>query len=196
MTESIAPRTVRGRAKAGRRQAMLDAAARLFAERGFNGVSIEDLGSATGVSGPAVYRHFPSKQAVLAALLVGVSEGLLDGGRGVVSRAPGPAEALLGLIRFHVDFALANSHVIRVQDRDLGGLTEADRHSVRALQRQYVELWVRVLQNTHPDVDAAVLRTRAHAVFGLMNSTPHTGRALPRTRLRDELERMAWASLA
>ena len=78
--------TQRSQAKADRRAALLEAAAALFAERGFNGVSIEDLGSAAGVSGPAVYRHFSTKQAVLGALLVGVSEHLLDGGTEVDGR--------------------------------------------------------------------------------------------------------------
>ena len=73
--------TLRSRAKADRRQALLDAAATQFAERGFTRVSLEDLGAAVGVSGPAVYRHFDGKQAVLGALLVGVSEGLWTGGQ-------------------------------------------------------------------------------------------------------------------
>ncbi|MCU1554745.1 MAG: TetR/AcrR family transcriptional regulator, partial [Arthrobacter sp.] len=72
--------TQRGRAKENRRQALLSAAASLFALNGFNRVSLEDLGAAAGVSGPAVYRHFPGKQAVLADLLVTVSQELLDGG--------------------------------------------------------------------------------------------------------------------
>src|SRR4051812_37147353 len=69
-----APRPRRGRGRPARRAALLEAAAGLSAERGLNGVSIEALGSSVGVSGPAVYRHFSSKQAVLEALLIGVSE--------------------------------------------------------------------------------------------------------------------------
>ena len=65
--------TQRSRAKQNRRQALLSAAASLFALHGFSRVSLEDLGAAAGVSGPAVYRHFPGKQAVLADLLVTVS---------------------------------------------------------------------------------------------------------------------------
>ena len=61
-------RVGRSEAKAQRREALLAAAAHHFAERGFNGVSIEDLGTAVGMSGPAVYRHFESKQALLAAI--------------------------------------------------------------------------------------------------------------------------------
>jgi AcrR family transcriptional regulator len=75
-----------------------------------------------------VYRHFTGKAAVLAAILRDASDGLLDGGRRTVADAADTAGALRTLIRFHVDFALANADVIRVQDRDLTSLDEADAH--------------------------------------------------------------------
>jgi len=190
------PTTLRGRAKADRRAALLRAAAALFARSGFNGVSIEDLGAAVGVSGPAVYRHFTGKQAVLAALLVDVSKELVAGGASVISETADVHVALHHLVRFHVSFALANPDVIRVQDRDLDSLTESDRHDVRLLQREYVELWVRVLQQVHPAVDETHLRIRAHATFGLLNSTPHSARAAAQPDVAGVLEEMALAALS
>lgn len=168
--------TTRTQAKADRRDALLRAAASLFAERGFERVSLDDLGGAVGVSGPALYRHFAGKQAVLAALLVDTSEGLWQGGQRVVADAPDARTALTDLVAFHVDFALANADVIRVHDRDLDSLLDADRHRVRSLQRQYVEFWVDVLAQVVANEARPALRTRAHAVFGLINSTPHSGR--------------------
>ena len=194
MTTNAVTVTARSRAKLTRRRVLMDAAARLFAERGFNGVSIEELGAAAGVSGPAVYRHFSGKQAVLAALLVEASEGLQSGGAEVGARHDG-GDALRALIAFHVDFALSNADVIRVQDRDLEQLSDDDRHTVRALQRQYVELWVDVLASLQAGTPRPVLRMRAHAVFGLLNSTPHTGHAIDQETLRTELERMATIAL-
>lgn len=187
--------TARDRAKAERRAALLTAAAQLFAERGFPRVSLDDLGAAAGVSGPAVYKHFASKQAVLAAILVDASEGLLAGGRAVVASAGADARAALeGLVAFHVDFALANADVIRVQDHDLDSLADDDRHTVRALQREYVELWVDVLARLRPADARVALRTRAHACFGLINSTPHSSRVGARAA-RSILESMALAAL-
>ncbi|HRN28854.1 MAG TPA: helix-turn-helix domain-containing protein [Terrimesophilobacter sp.] len=186
--------TARDRAKASRRIALLTAAAELFAAHGYSGTSIEDLGAAAGVSGPALYKHFSSKQAILAAILLEASEGLFRGGQDVVARDSG-TDALRALVMFHTDFALDNADVIRVQDRDLDQLAEPDRHAVRTLQRRYVELWVGVLSDIHPDVDPAVLRTRAHAVFGLLNSTPHSRVGLDRGTLRAELQQLALAAL-
>jgi AcrR family transcriptional regulator len=192
--------TARSRAKADRRATLLAEAARLFAQRGYDGVSMEDLGAAAGISGPAVYRHFPGKQAVLAALLVGASERLRAGGEAVVSGAADDAAALTALVRFHAAFALAEPDVIRVQDRDLDALAEADRRTVRGLQRSYVEAWVAVLRRLHPDVPPAELRLRAQAMFGLLNSTPYSvrtqdGRAVAAGRVAELLEEMALAAL-
>lgn len=191
--------TDRSLAKASRRAALLEAAAQLFAEHGYNGVSIEDLGAAAGVSGPAVYRHFNGKQTVLAALLTGVSEDLLDGSSGVTATSQTAAESLKALIAFQVDFALRNANVIRVQDKDLGSLSPVDQQSVKSLQRRYVEVWVDVLAELHPGQDKAALRHRAHAGFGLINSTPHTTHRSTNNGdtagLRRLLEDMSWAAL-
>ena len=198
-TTQSAPTTQRGKAKENRRQALLSAAASLFALNGFNRVSLEDLGAAAGVSGPAVYRHFPGKQAVLADLLVTVSQELLDGGRRVAQSTPNPLAALRQLVEFQVDFALGKPDVIRVQDRDFSNLSEQDQSAVRTLQRSYVEVWVDVLARLHPATDRSELRMRAHATFGLINSTPHSvrshGRKIAARSARPLLEGMALAAL-
>ena len=191
--------TDRDRAKADRHAAILREAAALFAERGFSGVSLEDIGGAVGVSGPALYRHFANKQALLGAILVEVSERLLAGGRAVLSAHEAPSDQLDAIIAFHVEFALRDADVIRVQDRDLASLSDDDRHTVRRLQREYVEVWIGILSTIHPERDEDDLRVRAHACFGLINSTPHTVRA-SRSRpgerdVRGILHSMARASL-
>ncbi|HEY1530067.1 MAG TPA: TetR/AcrR family transcriptional regulator [Galbitalea sp.] len=187
--------TSRERAKAERRSALLHAAADLFAERGFERVSLEDLGASVGISGPAVYRHFASKQAVLAALLIDVSRELVAGAEVVIASSAPVDEKLRELITFHVEFALSNPDVIVVQDRDLDSLTPDDRGAVRSLQRSYIESWVGVLAAIHPSVPVGDLRIRARATFGLINSTPHSARTSPKAAVRTLLESMALAAL-
>ncbi|AUG29962.1 MULTISPECIES: TetR/AcrR family transcriptional regulator [Microbacterium] len=203
-TRSAASRTSRERAKAQRADSLLQAAARLFAEHGFDGVSLEDLGTAVGITGPAVYRHFDSKRALLGAILLRASDDLLTGGRRVIDAGHGPDRSLRDLVDFHVQFAVRGADVIRVHDRDLARLSEEDRHEVRRLQREYVELWVGVLHAVHPDLTEPELRVRAHAGFGLINSTPYAVRtrrdaavdAGDDGMLRDVLADMAYAALA
>ncbi|MFD6417840.1 TetR/AcrR family transcriptional regulator [Streptomyces sp. NPDC060194] len=159
-----------------RREQILREAARLFAERGFHGVGVDEIGAAVGISGPGLYRHFPGKDAMLAELLVGISERLLEGGRKRVADADTPLAALEALIDGHIDFALDDRPLITLHDRELDRLREADRRRVRRLQREYVELWVTAVRETHPELTEPAARAAVHAVFGLLNSTPRLSR--------------------
>jgi AcrR family transcriptional regulator len=177
-----------------RRDQILAAAAELFARHGFHGVGIDEIGAAVGVSGPALYRHFRSKDAMLGEMLTSISEELLAGGQ-ERRDAHEPAAVLAELVRFQVDFALDNPALITVQERNLGNLTEPDRRRVRALQRRYVEVWVQAIRDRDPDTDEPTARAAAHAVFGLINSTPHS-RHLGRAGMAAMLCEMALGALA
>jgi len=177
-----------------RRTQILDVAARLFAERGFHGVSVGDIGRALGVSGPALYKHFDSKDAVLAEMLVSISERLLSEGQERVARAGDPRPALAALVDWHVEFALAQPSLIVVQDRDWQSLSVDARERVRSLQREYVDLWVEQLRGHHATLAADEARAMAHATFGLINSTPHSSR-LPNPAMHVLLRGMALRSL-
>ncbi|MBM9510447.1 SACE_7040 family transcriptional regulator [Actinacidiphila acididurans] len=158
-----------------RREQILREAARLFAERGFHGVGVDEIGAAVGISGPGLYRHFAGKDAMLAELLVGISGRLLAAGRMRVAETPDPAQALDALIRGHIDFAIDDRPLITLHDRELDRLRESDRKLVRQLQRQYVEEWVGVVRRVYPEASVLEARAAVHAVFGLLNSTPHLG---------------------
>src|SRR3954469_7345550 len=96
-----------------RRDEILEIAVGLFAARGYHGVSMDDIGAAAGVTGPALYHHFAGKEAMLVAALAPVSEALLEGSRARVAElADDPVRALESLVEFHVSFALANPAVI------------------------------------------------------------------------------------
>lgn len=187
--------TRREKLKMQRREQLLDAGARLIADRGFLGMRLDDLGAAVGISGPAVYRHFPNKEALLVELLIGVSQRLLAGGKAVVARTGSAREALDGLVDFHLDFALGEPELIRIQDRDLENVPVGPRRELRRTQRQYVEIWVTVLRELHPELPEETARVQAHAGFGLMNSTPHSATNATATRARPVLRQMALSAL-
>ncbi|MCW2889435.1 MAG: hypothetical protein QOE54_977 [Streptosporangiaceae bacterium] len=178
-----------------RRAEILAAAAELFARRGYHGVSIGELGRAVGLTGPALYRHFRGKDAVLAEMLLDISERLLTEGSRRAAAATGPAQALEALLRWHVAFALDNPALITVHERELDNVPEPQRREIRRVQRAYVEEWVRVLR--HLDRALAVDRARAavHATFGLLNSTPHSAGGLDRDAMAALLHAMATTAL-
>ena len=177
-----------------RREQILAIAAELFAARGFHGVSVGDIGAACGVSGPALYKHFPSKDALLAEMLVNISERLLAVGRGRSEGAADAGAALAALVDWHVEFALEHRALIVVQDRDWESLPAHAREQVRALQREYVDVWATRLLELHDGLTMERARAMAHAAFGLINSTPHSG-LLPDDAMHDLLVDMALRSL-
>lgn len=177
-----------------RREQILATAAGLFATRGFHGVSVAELGAACGISGPALYKHFSSKDAMLAEMLVSISEELLRVGRERSAEEPDPHRALAALVDWHVEFALHNKPLIVVQDRDWASLPTEARERVRSLQRGYVALWADRMREADPALGTAEARARAHACFGLINSTPHSAR-LPEPEMRAMLANMAVRAL-
>ncbi|WP_349827405.1 TetR/AcrR family transcriptional regulator [Brevibacterium litoralis] len=228
--------TVENLPPGGRRAQIIEVAAGLFADRGFDGVSMNDVGAAAGISGAAIYKHFSGKQQLLGEMLVGISETLLGEGTARVLKARGfevgpgraghpehpagvgvvplgtgeddpagasaavrglevdeAADVLRVLVAWHVEFALDTPALITLQFRDLARLVDDDRHRVRRLQRAYVEMWVAVIERA-VGADTKHARSAAHAVFGLINSTPHSAR-LDRNEMAALLERMALAAL-
>jgi AcrR family transcriptional regulator len=171
-----------------RREEILEIAVGLFASRGYHGVSMDDIGAAAGVTGPALYHHFAGKEAMLAAALIPVSELLLSGGRKRTAEHPEPHAALAALVDFHVDFALNHPEVITLQLHELDRIPEEPRRQIRRLQRLYVEEWVTTLSTLRPELDANESRVLVHGAFGLMNATPfmsgEVGQARRATLLR------------
>ncbi len=174
-----------------RRRELLAIAANLFAKRGFANVTVDDIGDAAGVSGPALYHHFKGKEALLGEMLIGISEYLLDGGRKVTLVG---GDVLEGLVEFHARFAVDDRALITVHFRDLVHATEQDQRTVRRLQARYVTVWVDELIREQPEHDRRTARATVQATFGLINSTPHSG-ALPRQQMLDILTRLALAAL-
>ncbi len=179
-----------------RRDEILEIAVALFATRGYHGVSMDDIGAAAGVTGPALYHHFAGKEAMLIACLNPVSEGLLAGG---IERAQDhvddPVGLLHSLVDFHVAFALDNPAVIALHLHELDRLPAEPRRTIRRLQRLYVEVWVQTLLSLRPELGTDEARVLAHAAFGLMNSTPFHGGDVDRDRREELLRAAALAAL-
>ncbi len=186
--EGEAPRRV-----SPRREELLEIAAEMFAQQGFAGVTVDNLGAAAGVSGPALYHHFASKEAVLGEMLVGTSHHLLAGARELQESLPAD-ELLTELIATHVDFAVDHRALISVEYRDLNNASPEDQERVRLFQGRYVEIWVDALVHHRPGLTRMAGRPAVYAVLGLINSTPFSPRT-PTAEMVCLLRGMAAASL-
>lgn len=164
------------RPRMSRRDELLSVAADLFAERGFAKVTVDDIGNAVGISGPALYHHFDGKESLLGEMLVRISDSLLTQATKIVDNIS-LHKALDPILAMHVDFAVDNRSLITVHFRDLVQARRSDQRRVKELQGAYVHIWVDIVAAQHTKVlDTKAVRAAVHAVLGLINSTPFSGR--------------------
>jgi AcrR family transcriptional regulator len=77
-----------------RRHAIIEAAVRLFSERGFQGVTTRELASSVGVTEPVLYQHFPSKRDLYYAIIEWKMEQTKDLQRQLAEACDNPAPAV------------------------------------------------------------------------------------------------------
>ena len=183
------PATDRGRR---RRAEILDAAEELFLASGFHAVSVDDLGSAAGITGPGLYRHFPSKDALLMAVLDRIWERLAPA---VAQAESAPADqALDTLLGAHLELALDRPAALELLLRELPHLPEEYRRLARRNHQRYVEVWVRALTGLHHHLGAEEARVLALGVHGLLDSTTLRSRSAPPALARDARARLLEAA--
>jgi AcrR family transcriptional regulator len=153
-----------------RRLELINAAARLFASRSYYAVTVDDIGQALGLSGPALYRHFPSKEALLVAVFDQVIEQQRERLHDVLADVAGPSAALEAMVRSHVQFAVEQRENMAVWRQEFHHLPEADSWRLRRAQRLYVEEWVHVVHELRPELNDASVRALVHGVLGLLQS--------------------------
>jgi AcrR family transcriptional regulator len=166
-----------------RRAAVLDAAEALFVEHGFHAVSVDDLGSSAGISGPGLYRHFASKDALLMAVLDRIWERLAPSV--AAAEAAPPTEALELLLAAHLELALDRPAALELLLRELVHLPAEYRELAGRHHRRYVDTWARAITGVRTDLDLDEARLLALAVHGLLDSTTRTTRLPPVGVTRD-----------
>jgi len=152
-----------------RREAILTEATKLFAARGFAGVSTEDIGGSVGISGPSVYNHFAAKSDILVAAMLRGDEWLRMDMHRAFAAASDPRDGLNRLLGSYCAFVLDNPHLIQVLVSEAEHLPEPERHRTRAAQYAYIAEWVSLLREVHPQWDAVRARIRVQAVQTMMN---------------------------
>lgn len=179
-----------------RRDDLLVAAARLFRERGYAAVGMQDIGGAAGIVGSGVYRHFPSKEALLVAVVEPLVDGLLDGARRRRAAGGAPVEVLESLIDLHLEFALDGERIVAVYLGEERHLPDADRRRARRKQRAYLQEWVDVLRELQPELDPKEAHLVVQAVVALLNSVAYQAATPPRPVVEGRLRAMARQALA
>ena len=178
-----------------RRELLLQSAADLFSAKGYHAVGIDDIGAAAGISGPGVYRHFASKQALLEALCDRALTSMLEGAQGIPSEHDDPARALEALVDLHVDFAVARRALLGVWLREQGSLPDDVRRSLRRRLRAYEQPWREVLAQLRDDLPAEEVAVAVSATLSMLNTAATVDADEPPDRLARLLRRMALSAL-
>ena len=178
-----------------RREQLLEAAAQLFSSRGFHAVGIDDIGAAAGISGPGVYRHFASKQALLESLCDRAMTRMLDGAEHITETAGDPHTALESLVDLHVAFAVSERALIGVWVREARSLSDDVRRSLRRRMRAYEQPWLQVLGDLREDLEPAEVAIVTGSTLAMLNGTAFTTPAVEPAAQARLLRRMALAAL-
>ncbi len=158
---------------AARREAILTAAAQLFADRGYAAVGMDDIGAAAGVTGPAIYRHFGAKASVLTAVFDRVIDAVAYDREEVSAVPDSPAEdaaRLRELVRKYAEAVCGRRRLMAVFIREVHHLPPDDRALLDERQRVLVRKWRTLLGHAHPDWDVERVRTAVHGAFGMLNA--------------------------
>lgn len=156
--------------RSARQAELMTVAARLFARRGYHAVGINDISGELGLSGPAFYRHYPSKEAVLVAVLDDAITTHLEEVVELVRSIADPLECLVAIVDNHVQFVLQQTANIQTWRTEFRSLPRADRHRLRYLQRLYTEEWVRTLRQLRPGLSVEETRTICQGAIALIQS--------------------------
>ncbi|MBW2243613.1 MAG: TetR/AcrR family transcriptional regulator [Deltaproteobacteria bacterium] len=136
-----------------RREAILNAALRLFRQRGFHGTSINEIGNAAGVTGPALYRHFSGKGEILAEAIRAGSRRIAAATReALTSEDLAPEDALEALVRSYVGVALDNADIYAAYMLEARHLSDEFRRPLRRSELRHRDEWKRLVLELHPDM--------------------------------------------
>lgn len=112
-------------------------ARRLFAARGFEGVSMRDIAGSVGIRQSAIYNHFPSKQHLLVDLMTRHMERLLEAMRAAVGTDGEPAQRLAAFTRFHVTYHIDQPEDVFLAYMELRSLGKEGREAIIPLRDAY-----------------------------------------------------------
>lgn len=144
-------KTLDERDDGNRRVELVNAAARLFRRKGFDGTSTRDIAAAVGMHSGSPFYHFKSKGALLYAVMdEGMRSAIVRQAAALEAAAglsPDAAALLRVLIRNHFDILLGpGSDFIPVMLYESRSITARQRASLAKLQGDYESVWAPVLQ--------------------------------------------------
>lgn len=152
-----------------RRERLLGVATRLFSERGYAAVSIDDIGAAAGITGPSVYYHFKSKSHLLAELVNYGAKATEHYTALAAAETATPRGVCEALANYYISFATAQPDLSWAAVSELTHLPADEARKHRDRQRAGIMRWIGSLLAMRPELDAAEARVVVQAVLMIVN---------------------------
>lgn len=176
-----------------RKAQLADAAAELFRKHGYHQVSVNDIASAAGVTGPAVYRHFRGKQDILAHVLLSGMDtfGLVT--EQALAQPGTQEEQLTALLRAVAALAVDRRDVTALWRWESRHLAQADRTKIRHRGAELIAQWGIALRDVRPDLSLADAELLGWATLSVYGSLSDHHVSPPRRRFEDLMVTLAAA---
>jgi AcrR family transcriptional regulator len=158
---------------------MIAAAAELFGKKGFRNTGIEDIGAAVGTAGPAIYRHFPSKEAILVEVLERAVERSRRDVVAARERGLPPEATLREVVRRAVAHVIEERDLVVLAAQEVAELSLDSRRRFRRGRRRVLRAWMDALRAVRPALSEAEARSVCLAALALITSVPRTGALAP-----------------
>ncbi len=169
-----------------RQEAILDHTFELVRERGLAGLTIRLIAERVGVTEGALYRHFPSKQAILLALAERIEARLLGPIREIAESKASPRERVTGILRHHVQTLLATNSVALLL---VAEASFSEHEELRNRMRRIIAGYLEALEGVVSEVTDAKLRSDELAMLamGLPAAVAIRHRLMPEPDLEERL---------
>ena len=152
---------------------IIDAAARVFAERGYHGTTTQAIADVLGMRQASLYYYFPSKEAALEEVCARGVDGFAEGAERVVQQDVPPLEKLTHLIASHLAPVETVPDYVRVFINERRYLPDASRKRIGRKSRRIERCFEQVIQagiedgSIRPGTDAHLAML---AVLGMCNA--------------------------
>ena len=149
---------------------VLEHAARIFCEKGYEGASMRDLSRATGMSLAGLYHYFESKEELLYLIQKHTFRTIIDKLRERLEGSADPEERIRIFINNHVEYFLANKEAMKVLTHEDETLKNGRGTEVRAIKREYYRICLGLVEDFQRDQGLEFSgRLAVLSLFGMIN---------------------------
>lgn len=158
---------VRRKRRPQRRDQILAAALHLFHEHGYHATGMDEIGTAAGITGPGIYRHFRNKEEILETLVRDQGLAVVERAEQILAAPEAPAEVLQALVRSYVEGIVENPSLAVVAMYERHTLSDETRAWIDRMERRNIEAWVGLVRTVRPELAEPEARVIVHAALTL-----------------------------